>query len=411
MKLERRQLRDSVLALRGYNITNHGKTPQLLKHPQYGPILRKHLEQTSTIASQILNQQIDLVQITRDERPSTLETYPADLALIIAVELAHVEIMLEELNADLLDCKYLLGYSLGEVTAIVLTGIFTLEQALAPVLMLAQESAQLATTSSMGILFSRGTLLDFNVIERLCLELTAEGHGTISVSTFLSPNTVLLIGQGDTLDRMRERMPLNFPRGTQLRKNPNNWPPLHTPIVRQMNLSNRTAVLLEKTPGGFHKPNPPILSCVTGDFSYTDTNARELMTRWTESPQKLWQALHKLLDEGIETLIHLGPEPNIIPATIDRIASNVNNHLNPATWTGYSLKTLSHFASNRRWLRNLISSDAALLRAPYLQQVVFEDYLLQQKSAADTDVIIEGANHEITLEPIPDLTVPNAPVS
>lgn len=380
MKLERKHLKYAALALRGYNITNHGKTKQLLKHSRHGKTLVKYLEQGSQIATKVLEKPVDLLQITQEERFCTLETYAEDLALIIAVELAHVEMLLDDLSANLNECKCLLGYSLGEVAAVIVTGIFTFEQAITPVLKLAYDSAELARSTTMGILFSRGPALSFEMIEKCCLEISCEGQGTLSISTYLSPNTVLLLGQHATLDVFKDRCLKLLPKGTQLRKNPHQWPPLHTPIVRHKFISNKAALLLEQTSGGFIKPSPPILSCVTGDYSYTELNCREIFVRWTESPQRLWQALHKLLEENCEIMIHLGPEPNIIPATMSRLSANVSSYMNPATWTGYGIQTLSQNSASRRWLAKLISIDSAVLRTPFVQQVVLEDEFSTQGS-------------------------------
>jgi [acyl-carrier-protein] S-malonyltransferase len=191
---------------------------------------------------------------------------------------------------------------------------------------------------------------------------------------------VLLLGQHATLDVFKDRCLKLLPKGTQLRKNPHQWPPLHTPIVRHKFISNKAALLLEQTSGGFIKPSPPILSCVTGDYSYTELNCREIFVRWTESPQRLWQALHKLLEENCEIMIHLGPEPNIIPATMSRLSANVSSYMNPATWTGYGIQTLSQNSASRRWLAKLISIDSAVLRTPFVQQVVLEDEFSTQGS-------------------------------
>ena len=33
---------EAAFAFRGYNVTNLGRTPELLEHPAYGPIVEKH---------------------------------------------------------------------------------------------------------------------------------------------------------------------------------------------------------------------------------------------------------------------------------------------------------------------------------------------------------------------------------
>jgi hypothetical protein len=38
------RLRSTAFAFRGYNITNLGRTPELLAHRVYGPVVRQHLK-------------------------------------------------------------------------------------------------------------------------------------------------------------------------------------------------------------------------------------------------------------------------------------------------------------------------------------------------------------------------------
>jgi [acyl-carrier-protein] S-malonyltransferase len=272
-----------------------------------------------------------------------------------------------------------LGYSLGEVTALIAAGVFTLEAALTPLLILGQDAAELASTTRMGVIFSRGPALDVEAIERLCVSITSEGKGTIGISTYLSPNTLLLMGQRRTIDRFKKIMHEELPKPTHLKKNPNRWPPIHTSITRQRNISDRAGVMLETANGGFTAPTLPILSCITGEESYHNYNAREHMTRWVDHPQKLWDCIDTLLARGVETVIHVGPEPNLIPATLTRLANNVLTQMSAKSLTGMGLRAMSQIVRRSHpWLTNLISSDATLLRAPFVQQIVLEDWLLEQ---------------------------------
>ncbi len=372
----RRRLRQSVLSFRGYNVTNHGRTLALLDSAEHGPVVRRWLEQGSTIATNQLGRPVDLVAITRSQRLSTLENYPEDLALIIVVELAHLELLERALDCNVRDFGCLMGYSLGEIAAVVAAGVYPLAGALGPLLQLSTEAARLAESATMGVLFSREHQLNCHLIDRLCQEISALGAGTLAISTYLSPNTLLLLGQHDTLDRFKERMPKELPRGLQLRKNPSRWPPLHTPIVRQVNLSDRSAVAMATTPGGFTAPSVPILSCVTGEFSYTDINSRSLLTRWITEPQQLWKALHTLLDGDYEVLYHVGPEANIVPATLGRLQQNVLAQMNRKSLSGMGLRAASYLGFRQRWLRHLMTEHPGVLRAPFVEQIPVEDWLL-----------------------------------
>jgi [acyl-carrier-protein] S-malonyltransferase len=64
---------------------------------------------------------------------------------------------------------------------------------------------------------------------------------------------------------------------------------------------------------------------------------------------------------------------------MQRISLNVQSQLAEKTWTGLGLRAVSRIVrSNRPWLTKLLSSEAVLLRAPFIQEVILEDWLLSQ---------------------------------
>ncbi len=162
-----------------------------------------------------------------------------------------------------------------------------------------------------------------------------------------------------------------------LRKNDYRWPPLHTPIMWQRAIPNRSAVMMHTVPGAMRPPVPPVVSMVTGKMSYTDLNCRDLMARWIDHPQRLWDAVYETLAQGIEVIVHVGPEPNLVPATFNRLAENVKSQLATRSWAGIGLRAISR-AVRRPWLVKLLPQRSALLRAPLVEQVVLEDWLLGQ---------------------------------
>jgi hypothetical protein len=85
-------------------------------------------------------------------------------------------------------------------------------------LTLADHAVALARDVALGVLFSRGPALVRTAVKRLCLEISHKGKGTVGVSTYLSPNALLLLGQEDTLDRFKSAMRDVLPAQTQLRK-------------------------------------------------------------------------------------------------------------------------------------------------------------------------------------------------
>ena len=145
------------------------------------------------------------------------------------------------------------GYSLGEVAALIAGGVFHMNDLLRVPLALADDAVALAADVNLGVLFSRGITLDRNVVQKLCLEITQDGHGVIDVSAYLSPNSLLLLSQNNRLDLFQQEMRKTMNGSAHSRKKPHRWPPMHTSITRQRAIPDRAAVMLETAPGGLSR--------------------------------------------------------------------------------------------------------------------------------------------------------------
>ncbi|HEV3136613.1 MAG TPA: hypothetical protein VGZ26_01895 [Pirellulales bacterium] len=367
----------TVFAFRGYNVRNLGRTAELLEHRVYGPVVERYLVEASAICADAVKQKVDLVARVRQNQETTLETYHEAIALIVSVELAQIQLLEEFFDIHLNRARFIFGYSLGELTAVVAAGVFAMQDALQLPLSVAADCVALAKNVTMGVLFSRGPLLDFEQVKRLCVSINAEGTGVIGISAYLAPNTVLLLGQNGTIHRFAEKMHDVFPARVYLRKNNDPWPPVHTPLVWQRNIPNRVGVLMHTLPGGFSEPNPPVFSLVTGKKSYSAFNSREILTQWIDHPQRLWDAVYETLASGIETVIHVGPSPNLIPATFNRLRDNVQAQLTGNSLNSLGLRAMAR-AVRRPWLTALLPSRTALLRAPTVEHIILEDWLLDQ---------------------------------
>ena len=330
------------------------------------------------MASESLGRSIDVAGRVALQAPSALDTFAEDVALIVGMELAQLTILERIFEVGTRDARLSVGYSIGELSALVHGGVFSLAELLPIPLGFAADCAELAADSTMGILFSRGSILHMEDVERLCMAVSGQGHGLVGPSAVLSPNTVLVIGQNDTIDRLEPLLGEYLPPRTNLRKKPHHWPPLHTPLVWQKNIPNRAAMALYHTGGGHQKPKPTILSCITGEASYDEVNSRELLIQWVDHPQRLWDVIYETLGSGIDLVVHVGPAPNLVPATFERLANNVlkqmSNRYVAALGRGVATSLNQH-----AWLGRILPSRAALLRAPFIGHIILEDWLLAQK--------------------------------
>ena len=361
----------TAFAFRGYNVANLGRTSELISIPEYRPILLPFLQEAAEVCSETIGRHVDLVARVEANEETTLEDYAEAIALIVAVEQAHLAILKQCHGVDYSEAAFAFGFSLGEISALVAGGSYLMKDALRIPLCLSADGIELARDVTLGILFCRREELSVERVNQLLLKINSEGEGVIGVSTHLGPNSVLVMGSGNTMEMLKARLADIAPKGIHLRCNEHRWPPLHTPIVWEKNFTTRAGRMLHTLPGGFKAPKPQVFSLVTGQISYDDFNARTHMIDWVDHTQKLWDAIYEVLSTGVKSVIHVGPAPNIIPATFDRLASNVEAQ----TKISRRMQAMSA-AIERPWLKNLLPRRAALLRAPKIQHIILEDWLL-----------------------------------
>ncbi|QDS99340.1 ACP S-malonyltransferase [Adhaeretor mobilis] len=375
-KITQDRIADAALAFRGYNVTNLGRTVELLNVESYRSIIEEELARFGKVCEQESGRTVNLSELVRKGVEPTLEHYSEAIALVVATEVAHLRLLKEIHELDYSRVKHSFGYSLGELTAVCCGGVFAAEDVVRIPLAMAADCVKLSENTRMGVLFSRGPAIPEADVDRLCVTITSEGKGTIGISAILSPNTYLLIGQNETVARFKKQMHELLPHKAHLRMNSERWPPLHTPIVRQLAIPDRAAVLMQTLPGGLTPPAPPVVSLVTGRRSYDDHSGREVLRHWVDHPQRLWDAICETLSAGVETVIHVGPEPNVIPATFRRLAENVEEQTSSNTLESFRLRAVAGLA-RRSWLSAMLPSKASLLRAPFVKHVILEDWLIQ----------------------------------
>jgi [acyl-carrier-protein] S-malonyltransferase len=370
------KIAESALAFRGYNVTNLGRTPELLAAAPYAAIVREELDRFSEICAEIIRVPVDLAHNVEARREYGLDQYAHAVALVVAVEIAQLRLLRELHGIDYQHARLAFGYSLGEVTAVSCTGAVSVEDLVRVPLELARDCAELAHDTRLAVLFSRGKAIPESHVHRLCVKVTAAGKGTIGMSAVLSPNSYLLVGQGDTITQFKAALSDEFPAGAHLRLNDHRWPPLHTPIVRQRHIPDRASVMLESLPCKPFPVRPSVVSLVSGKRNYDETTARELLRDWVDKPQRLWDAVCETLAADVKTVLHVGPEPNVVPATFTRLAENVRQQIDGRSLSSYSRRAMSGMARHP-WLGTLLPARAALLRAPYITQINLEDWLLE----------------------------------
>jgi [acyl-carrier-protein] S-malonyltransferase len=376
----KKQITTAAFAFRGYDTSNLGRAPEFLEHRVYGPIVREVLDRASAVCGEVLKEPVDLAARVLAREPSTLETFPHDIGTIVGMECAQLRVLREVFEIPVHDAQMSFGHSIGELAALTLGGVYEMEQLLPVPVALARDCAALTADTAMGILSSRTEVLEMEEVQRLCSSVSSRGHGFVGPSTYLSPYQVLLLGQADTLDLLEAEMKDHLPPGVTLRRKPNPWPPLHTPVVLERNIPNRAAVALHHIEGGHSRPTPQVISCTTGEASYDEWNSRAILADWTDHPQRLWDVLETTLSSGVELVIHVGPEPRLIPTTFDRLSAKILKQLKQRHLERLGSSVIPSIGRNH-WLTRKLPMNAVLLRAPYLNHVILEDWLLAQDAA------------------------------
>lgn len=362
----------AAVAFRGYNTTNLGRSQELLAVPAYAETVQRWLERAAEVAAEQLRRPVDLVDMVRQGRETTLATYGESVALVMALEEAQLELLKSHFDVSCRSARVAFGYSLGEISALVACGILRFEDALRVPLALADDCASLAEGVQLAVLFTRAATLPMEDVHRAIDQVNVEGRGMLGLSTILAPSALLLMGQGDTLDRFHEILKATVPDKMVLRRREDVFPPLHTCLTWLKHIPNRVSLQLLTLPQTGQRPEPPILSMVTGLLSYNDFNFRGLMSRWVDHPQQVWNVVTASLAMGVDTVLHVGPAPNLLPATFTRLKENVEGQ----TRGSIGMRALAAVV-RRPWLASVLPTEASLLRAPLVRQVNLEDWLIE----------------------------------
>lgn len=368
----RQSLGSTALALRGYDIANLGRTPELLAHAKYGEITRRWLQRASTAFEQCLHRPVDLVARVAENRETTSADYSEAIALVIAMEQAQLEMLRNCFDINFTAVRLSFGYSLGEIAAVIASGILEFEDALRIPLELSADCLSLTEGVSLAVLLTKATELPMEEVQRTIVHVNSAGQGAMGISTLLSPNAALVMGQHDTLDRFRQLATTMIHEKVFLRKRDEHFPPLHTCLTWQKAIPNRAALMMQTLPFHARRPEPPILSMVTGLLSYNDHNFASVLARWVDHPQRVWDVTTQSLAMSVETVIHVGPAPNLLVATWSRLADNIDAQ----TRGSIGMRALAA-AAQRPWLAALLPQQTSLLRAPHVKQVILEDWLLE----------------------------------
>ena len=110
-----KRITTAAFAFRGYDASNLGRSPELLEHHVYGPIVRTMLDRASVLCGDVLGEKVDLAARVLAREPSTLSTFVHDIGTIVAMELAQLQLLEKFFDVPVHQALMSFGHSIGEL--------------------------------------------------------------------------------------------------------------------------------------------------------------------------------------------------------------------------------------------------------------------------------------------------------
>src|SRR3954451_25473591 len=112
--------------------------------------MRRYLARGGEICAEIIRRPVDLVAAVSERREFGLDRYAEAIALIVAADLAQVELLEEFHGVRFPEAKLAYGYSLGELSAVACGGVLQMAEVLSVPVAMAEDAAALANNTVMG---------------------------------------------------------------------------------------------------------------------------------------------------------------------------------------------------------------------------------------------------------------------
>ena len=198
------------------------------------------------------------------------------------------------------------GFSLGEWTALVVSGVISYEQALR----LSQLRADYMRDSvqpgegGMAVIFGK---TEEDVLE-LCNEL-----GGISPSNYTCPGQVTVSGKLSSIKKLMEMKERAEIAAHQVLVDI----PSHCELMRPA--SEKLALEIEKTK--FFAPEIPIVMNVTAGITTNPDDIKRNLIEQLVKPVRFQQSIELMLDNGVNTFIEIGPG-DVLTRFVSKISKN-----------------------------------------------------------------------------------------
>ncbi|MEX2601916.1 MAG: SDR family NAD(P)-dependent oxidoreductase [Balneolaceae bacterium] len=258
------------------------------------PCFRSVMEECDAIVTPLIGRSmLEMLYPESEEGLSDIDRTEFTQPLLFSVEYALAQLW----RKWGIEPEALIGHSLGELTAATVSGLWSLEDALTLVCSRGRLMAEMCEEGAMAAV----TMGEKEVTKWLGENKWASG---ISIASVNGPERVVVAGDPESIDRFVDEMTVAETEVKKLRVSQ----AFHSPLVEPM-LDSFGNIVSGVT---FGTLEIPVISNVTGDFS----NSKKMASAgyWQDhirQPVRFYQGLSRLLEDGINTFIEIGPKPTL----------------------------------------------------------------------------------------------------
>ena len=228
----------------------------------------------------------------KEELDITENTQPAILTTSIAI--------LRILNEKGIEPEIVAGLSLGEYSALVASNSIDLESALE----LVRERGQLVQEAVPPGLGAMAAVIGLNEdIIKSNLD-SISNKGIVEIANYNTPNQIVIGGEKEAVELAQNSLKEAGARRVIPLKVSG---PFHTSMLNEA--SKKLALHLNDTV--FNEPKVKVITNVTGDFIKNKDEIKSLLEKQVKSSVKWSNTIEKMIDEGIDTFIEIGPSKTL----------------------------------------------------------------------------------------------------
>jgi [acyl-carrier-protein] S-malonyltransferase len=188
------------------------------------------------------------------------------------------------------------GHSLGEYSALTAAGVISPDEAVSLTRTRGRLMQECADRFPGGMLALLG--IDMETARKAVDEAAA--MGPVGIANINSPGQVVISGAAEPLERAGELCREAGAKRVIPLKVSGAW---HSPLMEEAAEGLGEAL----RDAEFHDPEIPVVANVTADFIDTGDESRELLRRQVCSPVLWADSMKRLLDEGFDTFVEVGP--------------------------------------------------------------------------------------------------------